>query len=90
MYSSVLSLKFATLLLQFGRIANSNKTQVLRFRCAPDDDKFMVGAEENKQKQGQMQVLRLRCASLRMTIEAGQWGMGTCQGCRRFLIFSHE
>jgi hypothetical protein len=27
----------------------------------------MVGAEENKQKQGQMRVLRLRYAPLRMT-----------------------
>jgi hypothetical protein len=27
----------------------------------------MVGVEENKQKQGQMQVLRLRYAPLRMT-----------------------
>jgi hypothetical protein len=31
----VVSLKFATLLLQFGSVANSNKMQVLRLRYAP-------------------------------------------------------
>src|SRR5260370_1124404 len=33
--TSVLSLKFATSLLQFGSVANSSKMQVLRLRCAP-------------------------------------------------------